>query len=182
MALPRAAGFYADRRSQPARSRHDRQPGGDPSCAISTPNRLSSMSDTTRPWPPTPRWIRWSGAEHGQRANGNLNSADVSARWRVRRCPRGARCSSYQSRHQSDMSNAGWVVIGGGPRNTATSPPAASPTVCCDHRLSVRQGRRDCRQSRPLSGRQCTGPCLVQYWCTSGPVREGASRMLAGAL
>ena len=28
-----------------------------------------------------------------------------------RRCPRGASCSSCQSRHQSDMSDAGWVVI-----------------------------------------------------------------------
>ena len=106
-----------------------------------------------------------------------------------RRCPRGASCSSCQSRRQSDMSDAGWVVIEptlpspawkqrrGGPRNTATSPPAASRTVCRDHGLSVGQGRRDCRQSLPLSGRRCTGPCLVQYWCMSGPVPEGASRM-----
>jgi hypothetical protein len=28
-----------------------------------------------------------------------------------RRCPRGASCSSCHSRHQSDMSDAGWVVI-----------------------------------------------------------------------
>jgi GNAT superfamily N-acetyltransferase len=39
----------------------------------------------------------------------------------------------------------------GFPRNTATSSPAASRTVCRDHRLSVGQDRRSCRISVPVS-------------------------------
>lgn len=82
-----------------------------------------------------------------------------------RRCPRGASCSSCQSRRQSDMSDAGWVVI----EPTLPSRMGAGQGRPAEH-CHLAAGRKPDRLLRSSTFSRSRPPRL-------SAIPEGASRM-----